>query len=375
MATVEFLKPRFVGTRFDGHALPLELLKDLAALEEMVVEVAKWKFRQEHPDRKRAPRGFMEGVELRLTAVEDGSARPVISLFVAAIGLLPASNQEYLEKSRDSIARAISAAEHSTPVTDHLPVSALGYFDRIGRGLREGEVIEFPVPGESAPARLTRETRRKLVLAASNVREFTEETVTRGVVPEADQDDMTFEIQTADGRKIKAPMPSQHMDTILEAFVGYSKGVRIMLKGIGRFSRQGRLDAFESIEHAACLDPLDVPARLDELRVLEDGWLEGRGKAPDGTALDWLAAAFAASYPDDLALPYLYPTAEGGIQTEWTLGKNEITLAIDLASRKAEWHSVNLDSGDEQEQTVDLGSPDGWQWVAENVRRLGGGEA
>ena len=57
------------------------------------------------------------------------------------------------------------------------------------------------------------------------------------------------------------------------------------------------------------LDPLDVPARLDELRGMQDGWLEGDGKAPPHSGLDWLSGAFAKrGYPDDIPLPYTYPT-------------------------------------------------------------------
>ena len=42
--TIEFLSPRLVGNRFDQHSIPLEVLKDLAALEELIVEVAKWHY-------------------------------------------------------------------------------------------------------------------------------------------------------------------------------------------------------------------------------------------------------------------------------------------------------------------------------------------
>jgi hypothetical protein len=41
MSTEPFLTPRLVGDRFEGHAIPLEVLKDFAVLEEMIVEVAK----------------------------------------------------------------------------------------------------------------------------------------------------------------------------------------------------------------------------------------------------------------------------------------------------------------------------------------------
>ena len=54
----EFLKPRLDGERFNEHSIPLELLKDFAALEEMLIEVAKWKFRQAHPDSKHIRRVF-----------------------------------------------------------------------------------------------------------------------------------------------------------------------------------------------------------------------------------------------------------------------------------------------------------------------------
>ncbi len=40
----DFLKPRLVGARFDGHRVPLEILRDLAVLEQMIVEVAKWQY-------------------------------------------------------------------------------------------------------------------------------------------------------------------------------------------------------------------------------------------------------------------------------------------------------------------------------------------
>ena len=66
---IEFLSPRLVGERFLGHAIPLEVLRDLAVLEEMLVETAKWGYMQEHPDRKRIPRGFTNGVSLKLTGI------------------------------------------------------------------------------------------------------------------------------------------------------------------------------------------------------------------------------------------------------------------------------------------------------------------
>ena len=101
-----FLYPRLIGERFNGCAIPLEFLKDLAVLEEMIVEVAKNEFRKENPDRQRSPRGFTEGIELKLTGIEDGSAIPIISLVVAATTLFPPDNQKYFERAREAFINA-----------------------------------------------------------------------------------------------------------------------------------------------------------------------------------------------------------------------------------------------------------------------------
>ena len=55
MSIPDFLRPKLVGKRFEDHSIPLELLGDLAVLEAMVIEVAKWRYLQDNPDRKLTP--------------------------------------------------------------------------------------------------------------------------------------------------------------------------------------------------------------------------------------------------------------------------------------------------------------------------------
>src|SRR3954454_9537551 len=114
--TEPFLRPRLIGERFEGHSIPLEVLKDLAVLEEMVVEVAKSEFLKDHPQRRRSPRRLTDGITLKLTAVEEGSAVPVISLFIASISLFPPASQLYFERARDAVVNAIGAAERNQPI-------------------------------------------------------------------------------------------------------------------------------------------------------------------------------------------------------------------------------------------------------------------
>ncbi|HCS53733.1 hypothetical protein [Rubinisphaera sp.] len=365
-----FLTPRLTGRRFDDHSIPLEFLRDLSVLEEMITEVAKWKYLEDHEERQRTPRSFTNGIELKLTGIEDGSVRPVISLILAGASLFAPENQLYFESARDAIIHAIGAAERNEPFKNFLPEKALSYFDRFGRSLQDGEAIEFIDQSSSTTARLTKETRRKLVLSSSSVNELSEETFVRGVIPEIDQQKLSFHIQPAYGKRIKAPLSPQHDDVILKASNGYKDRVLVLVQGIGKFDRQERLKEFESVEHVSILDPLDVSARLDELRILRDGWLEGFGKKLDSNGLDWLSLQFEQQFPDDVQLPYLFPTEQGNISAEWSLETNEITLEINLVSHTASWHLLNLESQHEQVLQFNLDDVTDWENLVTKLRQL-----
>ena len=126
--------------------------------------------------------------------------------------------------------------------------------------------------------------------------------------------------------------------------------------------------------------PLDVARQLSELKGLQDGWADGMqvaakwgngyGKAPNHAGLDWLADSFDRYYPDDAPLPYTYPTPEGGVQLEWSLGPFEISLEINLASHSAEWFWVEIPTDAEGERMLNLDVADQWAWFASEIRRL-----
>lgn len=56
-------KPELIGDRFANHEVPLEVLKDFVAFEELLMEVAKLEYLADHPDHLRIPKGFTKGVE------------------------------------------------------------------------------------------------------------------------------------------------------------------------------------------------------------------------------------------------------------------------------------------------------------------------
>ncbi len=120
------------------------------------------------------------------------------------------------------------------------------------------------------------------------------------------------------------------------------------------------------------IDPLDIGARVDELKLLRDGWLDGKGRAPTHADLDWLVNMLGSHFSDDTPLPYLYPTIEGDVRAEWPIKPYELSIHIDLEHRVGEWHSLNMDTDEEQFKKLDLKEPRDWEWLSKELRQLAG---
>lgn len=71
-----------------------------------------------------------------------------------------------------------------------------------------------------------------------------------------------------------------------------------------------------------------------------------------------------------LSLSYLYPTAKGGIQAEWSLGDWKVSLEIDLAGQIAEWQALNLKTQACRDDNLSLAKPEDWQKLNQNLQEL-----
>lgn len=115
--------------------------------------------------------------------------------------------------------------------------------------------------------------------------------------------------------------------------------------------------------------PVDISARLDELRSIQDGWLDGDGIAPSSKGLDWLQEN-ATQHLGYSHIPYIYPTPEGGVQIEWDIGPFRPSLEIDLETRVGEWHCLDLKKDESFERELQLDCLLHWQWIVNELHQL-----
>lgn len=363
---VEIYSPRLVGDRFQEHTLPLELLEDLSTLQAMTTEMAKWLYLQKNQGRQRIPKNFTHGISFELQNIEPGSTIPKIVLVASFAGLFPAENVNFFEEAKERIIQAVQAAEVDGNINDYAPDSVLSYFNKFGKNLRNDEYIEFR-PEENQKAVFNKESRRRLILASSTSNEFTENVNLRGYISEMDQTKKSFHIELVNGQRILSDYDDTFKETLMESFMNYNQKQKVLLSGTGRFSKTNKLLGLKEVQEIVQLEELDVPFRLEELSVLKDGWLDGHGIAPDKSGLDWLAEMFELFYDPGLPLPHVFPTPDGGVQVEWSIGEREIALKIDLLSRIGDYLEVNINTDKDFDSIFKLDNEEGWKNLNERL--------
>jgi len=353
----DFSQPRFTGTRFDEHTLPVDVARDLAAYESLVIDLAKHLYLIDHPDRQRVPKGFASNFHLDIERIEGGSARPLLVLVLSGGALAPAGGEnDYFERARDLISECIAAPENALP--ENFPKELLRHFNELGRSLRDGEALELPRPG-TANAVLTPDKRKKLVLAADQV--YEKDVDLLGSIAEVDWEKSTFRLRLADGSQVTVAMPDSFHNKA-RAYGGKPRH-QVALKGIAAYDSWDRLQKLVSVETLEVVENHAIAMRMDELAQVPAGWFEGQGAALDADKLAIVADRLVAEYPERLVLPGIVPTQDGNLLLEW-VADGYPSLDVTLDDFHASFHAFGPD-GNDIERDFNLVSAADWQSLFE----------
>ena len=361
-----FLNPKLEGMRFEEHSVPLDVLKDLAAFEDLIVRVARSIYLSENPNRKRVPDGFYEGFSLHISGIENGSAVPVIEQ-VQPDRLDASKFGPFFERSRDLVLKTIMAAAIGGAIPTQFPRQYLGYFDQFGKSLRPDERVQLSVPGRNEPGAVYNAATRKKLVLMGGAAEYTQTGVLRGHITAHDIVKHTFILDTVTGERVPVEYTADYADIVRESF-DQKRAKKVIVGGLIAYDPNDHPKRIELISHMDQLELNDVPARIEEFLLLKDGWLDGDGRAPDPVGIRWLADVWDSLYPESLPKPYAYPTPDGGIQLEWTKDQWELSAKIDLEKQAAELFAVKVGTDEDSDLIVDLSSPGSWTLLVDFVR-------
>jgi hypothetical protein len=347
-----FVQPRFDGDRFVEHTLPVEVVSDLVAYESLIVDLAKYLYLQDNPERQRVPKGFEGGFQLHIEKIEDGSSRPLLAMVMAGAIAMNSPNADYFERARDLVAESIGAPEGKLP--EGFPPQFLTYFNQVGRSLRDGEKMEL-ARTEGDPAVLTPERRKKLVLATEAV--YEKEVDATGFIVETHFEKRSFHLRPSDGsRLIAVDMPERLVPDVRK--LGGRERVQVTIKGIGTYDAWDKLQRIVRIDSFQIQPSEELSITFESLTALADGWLNGKGLAPDKVRLAEVLRMMIEHYPDQIPLPNIAPMSEGTLLFEWRVS-GDPSVDVDLNSQSGVFHAFRQD-GTEIEQQFPLGSHVDW---------------
>jgi hypothetical protein len=349
----DFVRVRFAGGRFDSHTIPFDVLPDLSAYRDLIVEIAKYLFRVRNPDRQRVPKGFVESFQLGLSQVIQGNsatalARRIESSDEYAQAELAFPHREF-EDARDLIDRVIAAANDEQELPSDFPKELVGRFNRFGQSLRTGEFAEISY-SNSAAARYDGKTRKRIVLSANSTYEnpldqkFTLDggALSSNLVHVLDTEGNRFDFRVDSNEECERAIANRRH--------------QVRLVGVGQFDRHDRLSKIITCNELIYTD--DEPRqsfedRLDEIAQTPSGWYSEGNPAPNSNAIAKMRN-FVKLVTDEASVPvpYIYPLPNGGITAEWTIGDWQVSANVDVSNFAIELHALNVDTDQELESAI-----------------------
>ena len=354
----EFLRARFAGGRFDHHIIPFDVLTDLASYRSLIVEVAKLLFKRRNEERARVPKGFEESFQLGLASVQGGKSAvavanrlpPQATLQIPLIG--DTSYPEFAE-ARQYIEQLIQRVNTSGQVPEDFPEELAGKFNPFGKSLHDNEYVELSF-GSTPPVRYDNYVRKKIILS----REATYQSSVDGyfILNGGVVDTGTIHVRDGGGEAFDyKPLTHAEFQKALS-----SAPAKVRLIGSGLFDRDDKLRRL--MEVSTLYDEVIIPeyiSRLSEISRTEVGWYDGENPVPTDDCIKAIQRFLSSELFDTLkSSVYLYPTPEGEISAEWSIGNWEVS-AVTLDQRNIVFTAINTTTRNKlsEHQTLNDNSP------------------
>jgi hypothetical protein len=356
---------RYVGDRFDGARLPVDVLGDLPAFRDLLVAFVKENWRSRYTSKTRLPKGFDKSLSFDLVKITDGSAVPNLnwnrSLAQTYLPGFVDQLDAVMSSSFEQFVNLIDSADDDN-FSQALSQQQVRALNKLGSGLRDDERIEFlDTRGSNGKVIYLDNYRRKKLI--TRVRE-TYETRTEGI-----------------GRLLQArveppPLTRGHIVIATEKFgdVTVSLDAEQIADDFGpylgseiQYDLQVEVDNNDLVRSVIEVHDLDVideehsaellrcRERLRVLSELRSGWSDGDGVPISQKALE-NASRLLAKRASMCNLFKVFPNEEGGVLIEFETAGWDFTIEF-APGGKVEMYGIEID-GDDSLDPIEYGSID-----------------
>lgn len=343
---------RFMGDRFKSANLPVSLLDNIKAYQEILLSLAEDIWRERNPESKRLPRGFRKNLSLSFSHIEDGSARAVLksdsSIQSGLISDEFAIN--YMALAQTKFLQLSKAANENKKISG-ISSSAIKPLKVLISNLRDHESLEVQSrtgkDRQNNSVRYSEKTMRILSNAATDkhIKSIQGIGIVRAIIDNTEEIEILSEHGT-----FRLPAPSHQLrdNTYpIACFIEFE--IQAIVSGSGRVKKiinYGSLKKIESSpEHIRFID------RLKHLVSLDAGWKDGFGEA-----INYKAAQYCFDLSGFICDIYsgisLFPELDGSLKIEFSAKSLDVTIVCKGGYIQLE---VFSDDDDEPKEKVFFG--------------------
>ncbi|WPB83149.1 hypothetical protein [Sediminicoccus rosea] len=327
---------KYVGSRFEGRRMPLDVLPDLPAFRDLLVSYIKEAWLEAHDDRERVPKGFVKSLKFDLVGIDDGSAVPVIEWDQDnAQRQLPDFKDEMeilVEAAYDKAVALIGGSADAT-VGERLAPVELRALNTFGSSLLPDERIEF-VGRDDAQGNvvfLDAERRKRLLTRGRDSYEARFDSVGKLLgsnVDETGTDGLVI-VSTAEHGTLRLSLAPDRVKDEFDGKIDADVQFRLMIE-------LDRADRFRSVSEVLEIDLINTKVvadlqrcrdRIGVLASLSDGWHDGAGKRPTPEAVA-VGLRLLARNPRLAGSYRIFPTHAGGLLFEFPQGGWDYSIEI-----------------------------------------------
>lgn len=316
---------RYVGARFEGHRLPLDVLPDLSAFRDLLVSYVKAEWRAAHTERERLPKGFEKSIAFDLVGIKDGSAVPQLDWDrTTAQLLLPDFKDELEVLVEEAYAKVLKLIDGANGPVESVELTSenIRALNRFGSGLLPDERIEFlnSHGADGNVVYLDTYRRKRLITRGRDSYQTRFENIGKLLGSEIDPLGIagTITVLTSEYGKIDVPVSPERVRDDFDGNIEADVQFRLMIE-------LGSDDGFRGVVEVFDVDVIDAKVvadlavcrdRIAALVSLQDGWHDGSGKSP--TPASAVTASRLLSRKPGMAASYrIFPTDAGGLLFEF----------------------------------------------------------
>lgn len=343
----------YKGSRFRNARLPVEVLSDLPAFRDLLVSYAKDEWRRRHSDRERVPKGFDKSLAFDLITIEDGSAIPKLEWNrSSAQENLPGFADEIEDIVESAYGDVISLIEGQSGRASALNSEKVRALNRFGAGLRDNEKIEMPDRASGNVVTLDAYRRKQLITGARETYQTRFEGIGELIGTHIKSGyEGVVTVRTVEHGDITIPVDPlqirEEFDGSLEQDVQFE--LLVELDSHDHFRRVADVFEIAVVDNDLSAALSRCRNRLEELRALNNGWLDGAGLQITDRALK-AAESFVVKRAAFCAVFRLYPTETGGILVDFEHSGWDYSVEFN-AEGSVEIYGIEIGGSDELEPT------------------------